>query len=395
LNNYKIDYETGELVEITSQAGQYQDWCGYEVGTWRCVRERGHTGAHKCSNTLDFRESKTIEVEERSENQCCHTWHNLRCIKEQDHSGPCDMEVDPDYLFSKAEREQEMIGMETSGGPTAQFPFTLDDLDYWVVKRKDGIITKYQLIENADYDKKHPHKIGEVKHYPALLGAAGNSGTVDLRLAHMAEICAHKAEKPIWADDKGRSLSIANVLGLKENYKQFDLVLDCGHILNLTGLEDSRVLRGSSDWIDELQQYTDDYCPSIIRIDWEDREAPPLQPAFWPALAKMLTGKTVTACQGGHGRSGTSLVCLLMSLCEDYTPYDAVCHLRAMHCGRAIESNVQHQYIDEVGKHLGRETNVEGVKKVKDFRAAFLALTAPSAKPYQEQLQLSNKEVKK
>ena len=78
---------------------------------------------------------------------------------------------------------------------------------------------------------------------------------------------------------------------------------------------------------------------------------------------------------------------MLMVLAPDYTPYDAICHLRALHCGRAIESKAQHDYLGEVGEFLKRENDIAKVGEVKDFRAAFLALKKESAKPYQAALQ--------
>jgi len=64
-----------------------------------------------------------------------------------------------------------------------------------------------------------------------------------------------------------------------------------------------------------------------------------------------------------------------------------------VHCPRAIEGVDQHQYINDFGKFLGREPDIERVKGVKDFKAEFLKFTLPSAQPYQDRL--INPKVKK
>ena len=363
-NTAGINDETG-AVEIPTPETD----CPFESGDYRCVLGSPHTGKHKLVPKF------TLGRSQEEEHQCPHVWENLRCTKEDGHVGPCDMDVDHNYYH------KENTSMVPTTAPTNKtsddaFPFTLNDLDYWIIKRKDGIISKYVVLPEA----KHPMKIGEVRKVPAYPAPSHTAPIYSL-----GDLCAHNGNIVLWKDDD-RSLHVCNARGLRDHYKDFDLVIDCGQILNLTGIRESRLLRGDDYLVDELECFGYDYVPAILKIDWDDREAPLLDPAFWPALAKLCQGKVATACQGGHGRSGTALVCLLMSLIQDYSPYDAICHLRALHCGRAIESKTQHEYIAEVGKHLKREENIELVSGVKDFRAAFLEITKESAKPWQEQL---------
>ena len=87
----------------------------------------------------------------------------------------------------------------------------------------------------------------------------------------------------------------------------------------------------------------------------------------------------MTACVGGHGRSGTSFVCLLLNNAPDYDALDAIVHVRAVHCPRAIESIFQHEYIDDVATFLGREANAKKASSINDYKAAFWASEKPTA----------------
>jgi hypothetical protein len=65
---------------------------------------------------------------------------------------------------------------------------------------------------------------------------------------------------------------------------------------------------------------------------------------------------------------------------------DAIIHLRALHCPRAIESTFQHEYLNEVGDWLGRETNAKASEEIKSYRAAFKASKLPTAMRFKDQL---------
>jgi hypothetical protein len=218
----------------------------------------------------------------------------------------------------------------------------------------------------------------------AALVKSSSSATV-----HLSDWCKHDpADDPIFAGEKV-DLYIADGPGCRVHHDEFDFVLDCGDILTLSFSNRRELLSGDADLVKKLNKHNTlvkEEKARILKIDWYDRKAPNLAPAFWVDLAKQLKGTALTACQGGHGRSGTALVCLMMVLNEEYTPADAITHLRAMHCPRAIESKEQHVYINNVGGYLGRAKDVEAVTQITDFRSAFLALELESAKPYQEML---------
>ena len=91
-------------------------------------------------------------------------------------------------------------------------------------------------------------------------------------------------------------------------------------------------------------------------------------------------------CQGGHGRSGTALTALMMVLTPTYNCADAILHLRAVHCPRAIESKEQHEYLDKLAVSLGRKGNSGELVGVANYRERFLAIKKKAAQPYQERL---------
>ncbi len=273
------------------------------------------------------------------------------------------------------------------------FPFQLDDLLYWVMKRKDGMVVKYRVVGPHEGPVRLDNGTKTQLVFPA--GAARTSGST-----HYGEWCKHDpAEEPVWTDPQ-LDLYIANANGCRGYRNDFDIVLDCGNILPLgviMGGPGDPTLQGDKGFVNALSKFATTAptkVPKFVKIDWDDREAPPLKFEFWPALYKRSNGTLLTACQGGHGRSGTSLVCLMMVANPDYTPADAIIHLRAIHCSRAIESIAQHKYIGEFGAFLGRPNDIERVSGVKDFKAEFMTLKHKSSKMYQDRLDKLNKEKK-
>jgi hypothetical protein len=256
------------------------------------------------------------------------------------------------------------------------FSFNLSDLDYWLIKRKDGEMVKYVV------SKQVAQKQG--------------IGWPNLHSSHQAgyiRACNHNGSKVIFETPTVR-LYIADAAGCRAAKDSYDFVIDCGDLLNVDTAEPeadalSGVLEGDYALVDLLDQYAEPPLPParILQIDWDDRQAPPLQPEFWPELANTLVGDTLCACVGGHGRSGTSLTALMMCLNPEYSARDAIVHLRAVHCPRAIESNAQHAYLDKVAEVLGRTQNATEVHEIKSFKEAFFAMPHDSAKPFQRVLQ--------
>lgn len=258
----------------------------------------------------------------------------------------------------------------------AVFPYNLEDIAYWVVRRKDGVVAKYTVTHEETWKGKN---VSGTKAVSTVQKAVVTRS--------FGDFCNHiPADQPIF-ETEGIKLFIADAAGIRKAYSRFDYVIDAGQIFSMDGIRNNRVLQGDPELVAALDPLSYDVVmPKFLKIDWDDRKAAPVAPEFWGEAAKLLKGNVCTACQGGHGRSGTSLVCLLMALNPEYGAYDAIVHLRALHCGRAIESKEQHDYIDEVAESLGRPADSHRVSEVKDFKEAFLALTHPSAKPYQDRL---------
>ena len=269
----------------------------------------------------------------------------------------------------------------------AAFGFELKELDYWMIKRKDGETVKYVLSANNHTHTQSPPKAPSQASAGYSGYAAGNwFGGSAIRACH------HDGADLIYRAN-GINLYIADAAGCRRNHGLHDFTLDCGDILNV-GTEPrptsdySGVLLGDEELVIALDDYVEDASqPSrILQIDWDDRKRPWVSPEFWPALAKLLSGDVLCACQGGHGRSGTALTSLIMCLNPEYSAKDAIVHLRAMHCPRAIESSEQHEYLDLVAHALGREEDAKQVHLIKSFRDEFLKMSHPSAKKWQDTL---------
>lgn len=252
-----------------------------------------------------------------------------------------------------------MIETNVTNVGTEEFRFKLADLAGWIIRKKDGTVFKYVFGQNGSIGK--PVSASLPAHYQTQ--------------PSLSAYCQHDPAKvPIFSQD-GVSLFIADSTGAKAHYKEFDAVIDGGSVIY--PFKPDRPVDGDAEYANLLNTYASEVpATRIIKITWIDRAAPPLLPGAWPALAQTLKGNILTCCQGGHGRSGTSLVALMMCL-SDYTPKEAIIHLRAAHCPRAIESKVQHDYLNDLAAFLGRPEDAHEAEQVKDYKAAFLTMTQP------------------
>ncbi len=268
----------------------------------------------------------------------------------------------------------------------AEMPYKFDRplgaLVAWIIRMKDGNVVRY-VVDVPNRDKVEALiTTGKVKRAPGLgsnytpsaVNSGYNPGYYTSPAYSLSPLCAHKGEDPVFTNGN-TSLFICDASGARASkYDQFDLVIDGGGVL--------------TDWAPRAVTYGDAHYTSIVRpfemqtsvrrvlkVDWTDRSAPLLAPQAWIELAKALPPRVMTCCQGGHGRSGTALVALMMCL-TDYDPLDAITHLRAAHCPRAIESKIQHDYLDWLAEVLGREQNAHEAEKVTDYRGRFLTLTS-------------------
>lgn len=269
-----------------------------------------------------------------------------------------------------------------SGTSKDIFPFKLEDLKWWVVKRKDGTVTKFTLVTETTA---HGSACAKTTHGTIGLPKTGVPLLTGRVTSGYGGFCSHipAPERPVAVFDRlggQMRLWVANLLGAKQTKDRFDYVVDCGDIFNSWQVNPRDVLKGPYELINILAPYAVN-CPQakILQIDWDDRKAPAVTPEFWSVLNANITGDVLTACVGGHGRSGTSFVCLLLNNAPDYDAFDAIVHLRAVHCPRAIESQEQHNYINDVAGWLHRQQNAKEGIEVKDYKDTFMASTKPTA----------------
>lgn len=251
------------------------------------------------------------------------------------------------------------------------FPFKLEDLKAWTIKRTDGTVTKFVLstaaLQSSVVDTKQIAQStqGETI-YRGVRAWCGHTPT------SVPLVTFHREEGDL-------SLWVANMGGARTTKDAFNFVIDCGDVLDKYSRK-VPILLGDEELAQALEQYTECAAETrVLKIDWDDRQAPPVSPQFWAELNKLINGDVMTCCIGGHGRSGTAFVCLLLANALDYDASDAIVHTRAVHCLRAIESTVQHSYIDEVANYFGREGNSEKASKIADYKGAFRASTKSTA----------------
>lgn len=255
------------------------------------------------------------------------------------------------------------------------FPFSLEEITAWIVRRKDGTVVRYALVDQ--------NKLATSKPEPAR-----TSYTPSVRKS-FSDYCSHAPDPaglpPIFSNGK-INLYIADYQGARKNHTLFDVCIDGGNVLEVAGEYSLPNAYGDPKLCSSLARHVvqDKTKPSsedrILKIRWADRCAPPVWPSFWPALLKELEKiqekkgsplNVLTICQGGHGRSGSALVALMMCMTK-YSPLDALTHIRALHCARAIESKDQHVYLNLVAKELGREENALEAESVASFKDRFL-----------------------
>lgn len=268
------------------------------------------------------------------------------------------------------------------------FPFQLEDIQHWIIKKKDGTTVKYSLVTSADVAKQ-----SKATSKPAIKQA--NYYTTYPKSGYSAW-CKHAPnplkDEAIFSNGK-ISIWVGDNPGAREHTNDFDVVIDGGGVIDIGYTEGVPDIYGDRGFATLLSKYT--YWDilqrekqakavdgaRVIKLHWMDRAAPPVTPEFWVALYAELTKiqkglkrplRIMTVCQGGHGRSGSAAV-ILMMLMTDYTPLDALTHIRAIHCARAIESKVQHEYLNRVAKHLDRAENALEAEHVKSYKDRLLA----------------------
>ena len=274
----------------------------------------------------------------------------------------------------------------------AGFPFRIEDLKSWTIKRTDGTVTKFILSNSVTSSKNANTNDDDIT---ALTLPGGAYSGYRKSNYNLAGYCSHTPGKeplvtftrPPDSPVDYLSLWVGNMGGAKITKDAFNFVIDCGDIFTLWQTKGQDTLSGDSQLAEALNPFTKQYSLTrVLKVDWDDRAAAPLHPQFWEELNKLIYGDVMTCCVGGHGRSGTAFVSLLLANAPDYDALDALVHCRAVHCPRAIESVAQHEYINEVAKYFGREENAKESSKIQNYKAAFLASKKPTAIRTREEL---------
>lgn len=280
------------------------------------------------------------------------------------------------------------------------FPFTLSDISGWIIKRKDGTTVKFTLVNAQDVAGGSTSKKTVTTAGTAWYGTKKSYSAWCNHEPHPA-----KGDLPIFALD-GIALWVGDNPGASKSRAEFDVCIDAGNVLSIPGEYDLPTLYGDPGLRRSLREYVNSSPKAesaegtrILKIRWADRAKPPVRPEFWPALLDQLKGirdekgyttkdplRVMTICQGGHGRSGSALACLVMCL-TDYTPLDVLTHIRALHCARAIESKEQHEYLNTVAGLLGRKQDALEAESVPSFKQRFLKMTSPFAEPYKARIE--------
>lgn len=113
-------------------------------------------------------------------------------------------------------------------------------------------------------------------------------------------------------------------------------------------------IRSGPAWLDKTQFVVDF---DEIHMRWPDFSTPEVPPTFWSYLLKQVGEqgyKTVVfTCDGGHGRTGTALACILVA--QGWPAAEAMDFIREGYCKEAIETESQEDYIYTVDEALNVE----------------------------------------
>jgi len=162
----------------------------------------------------------------------------------------------------------------------------------------------------------------------------GGGGWVDTH-KHTGDIVVYEAEK--------KQLFAASSGGLDQGSGKWDLIIDLANNVRPTP---TFVRAISADKFKVLNKYVfkgTQVKSEVLQLDWPDGRAPEVTLQFWYELWDLLPAKTVVACMGGHGRTGTCLAALMIASGVNY--YDALKDVRKNHCNNAVESVEQEKYL--------------------------------------------------
>lgn len=153
--------------------------------------------------------------------------------------------------------------------------------------------------------------------------------------------------------------------------KPVDLVIDAGDCLRESDFTHTFIKKGPPEAI-ALNKVMDDKDitpPVWVQLGWPDMSAPPGDPppALWRGLFALCPegGRILVCCQGAHGRTGTALSAILISVLG-YSVPQAVNFVRDKHCKQAVESKSQLEYLSWLAEQVAEEKKqAKKAKKAK------------------------------
>ncbi len=170
---------------------------------------------------------------------------------------------------------------------------------------------------------------------------------------HTTPSCSHKGESVVF-EHEGKQLFASSWQGLDEYSDQWDLIIDLAGNIKSTGLivpsYTNNFIKDISNFFatTALEQWTQKVEPKQIKaellsLNWPDMGIAPVELEFWQELWKNLPKKTVIACMGGHGRTGSCLVALMIIAGKSYK--ESLEEVRKVYCKKAVESFSQDTYL--------------------------------------------------
>jgi len=206
-----------------------------------------------------------------------------------------------------------------------------------------GCESRYNDILNDDeYDfvsgKYKPDELAHARAYNPV----SQTGFVPGTAAIPYKRCSHDGQsKPIIIGNVRVTGATGSCLDM---FAGLNIVIDAGGSVSMTKRP---FIKSGPANITKLELPGLQPCP-VVRLDWPDRQAPPVPASWWTSLLKTLDAsysRVVCACIGGHGRTGTMLAALLLAGCNELTPEDAVALVKEIHCDKAVEASSQFRYL--------------------------------------------------
>lgn len=185
--------------------------------------------------------------------------------------------------------------------------------------------------------------------------------------------CSHPGDKVIF-DFEGKQLFGSNNSSIDEWSGKWDLIIDLAGVVNVPNVVPfiSAAAPKRFRALDKLVGKEKELPSEVLRLYWNDMGIPPVGLNFWRALWAELPAKTVIACMGGHGRTGSCLAAFMISCGVDY--YSAVETVRTEHCKKAIETVSQERYLHELYVQVMEEELDACEKDPENFKARIVDL---------------------